>query len=366
MLPSSCNVCNILIKAGKTKEPLSDLKGVPVEILSAVYPDIYKSEFKEEKPENVTYSLPFGSELVLMASGGLGSTASLWKILSSGRDCKVLFVEGMYDKLLESTRKKFIKELMTEGRGNNGNPLADGSIEEGLQTWLDSVIAPVNAHLLPRKARIILLSILAYEKFQSAISLVWGATFDCLDVFRALIPWKIQHVLPFSTFDTALFSLSYGEIVTDTLKEKHGVTSRTISPGPMLVSQCLNHVCSCWDNPLDTNEKYQPRKEAIHKPFLAMCGKCNGCQRWLEAAELLYEKVPYIRFGTKESGADDDDHHWSTVSTLEICERRTHIPTEQPTTSARKTKGRPKKSKVESKQESDSEEEEEENKEKVL
>lgn len=365
MLPSSRIICDALIKASQSNQPLPNLQDVMLNILVSVYPEKYTpSKALEisnvEKPENISHTLPFGTNLVVMLSGGLGSTASLWKTISSGRDCKMLFVEGVYSKTLENVKKKFLRELATDARGNNGQPLADGSVEQGFQSWLDSLVAPKTAHLLCRKAKIILLSVMAYEKFNSPempLGLVWGSTFDCSNVYRALKPWNVQHIIPFSNHDTALFALSHGEIVTETLKEKHGVTSRTISPGPMLSLQCLNHVCSCWDNRLDTTQIYEPRTVPMNKPFSAMCTKCDGCKRWYCAANVLYDRIPNIRFGTREVSGEDDDRHWKNIPTLKVGPRRIHVPLDEPKKTLKKTKGRPKKSKLESKQESDTEEE---------
>jgi hypothetical protein len=360
MLPSSSVVCDVLLKAANSITPITNLHGVPVEVLAAVYPEKYQTNIPDEKPDNVSLSLPFGHDLLLLTSGGIGSTASLWKIISSGRDCKLFFAEGLYSKALENVKKKFIKELVTETRGNNGQPLADGSIDSGFQTWLDSSMAPKNAHLLCRKARIVLLTAMAREKFpvssETPISLVWGCTYDCRQVFQALQPWGFQHTIPFITHDTALFALSHGEVVTDTLKEKHGVTSRTISPGPMLVPQCLNQVCSCWDHASDTDQAFAPRTELIHKPFLAMCGDCHGCKRWYEAANVLYEKFPHIRFGTKDYGNGDDDRYWENIPSMEKAPKRVFISSEEPKKSMKKAKGRPKKTK-EVKDTSDTEDE---------
>jgi hypothetical protein len=305
-----------------------------------------------------------------MLSGGLGSTASLWRILTSGKECKILFAENMFSKNLETTRRKFIKDLMLDGKASNGVPLATGSKEEGYKTWISSLATPRGSNILPRRARITLLTSLAYEyalndpTSSQPLTLVWGSVFDCYDLFEQLKIWNVKHIVPFPNRETALFCLSHGEIVSDTLISRHYVTPREFAPDCMLLYECLNQVCSCWDNNMDTKVIYESRLEDLDKPFLSMCGKCSGCERWYDAVQILRQDMPNIRFGSKSSSGGDEDRNWKTCATMKELPRRSfnvadNTPNKTPN---KKTKGRPKKSKI---QVEDIDEEKEENEEEI-
>jgi hypothetical protein len=67
-----------------------------------------------------------------MCSGGLGSIAALWNIISWGRDASILFVEDLFGGELEKVRVNCIKKTMLEARADGGKPLAS---DPPFQTW---------------------------------------------------------------------------------------------------------------------------------------------------------------------------------------------------------------------------------------
>jgi hypothetical protein len=77
-----------------------DIKNVPDQLkylVSFIWPEKFKHEPTSQQPQKeecVKYKLPFGTELLVMLSGGIGSTSALWNVISRGRDAGVLFVEG--------------------------------------------------------------------------------------------------------------------------------------------------------------------------------------------------------------------------------------------------------------------------------
>lgn len=257
MLPSAQTLCDILIKASETL-PL-DLKNVPLELISAVYPEKYAHlvkpiETDDSREQTVFNELPYDTDFVAMFSGGIGSTAALWKLVTSGRDFTLMYIEKMFYPEVEAARTVYVKDMVLEGKLSNGHPFQ----REGNVSLLDSCEAPRNAHLLTRKARVAVIVARVYEHMKlwnvqnqgqsgsQAVAFVWGSVFDCTDVFRAMHNWKVKHVILFPNRETALLCVSHGEVVTDNLRDKHRVPALCYAPGPMLIYQCLNRTCSCW------------------------------------------------------------------------------------------------------------------------
>lgn len=148
MLPSYKIVFDVLISAASSSVPIAH-PGVPDDILAAAYPEIYNTESRVDTPTvssldtpNVKSQIPFRSRLAVMASGGIASTAVLWKVLAEDRECKVFYGEHVYQKYpLDTIRRNYVKNMMLLSRAGNGYPLAD--VEESrCITWLETVPVP--------------------------------------------------------------------------------------------------------------------------------------------------------------------------------------------------------------------------------
>lgn len=285
-------------------------------ILSAVFPNTYRpNEEVVTLSQPVIQQLPEDKDLLVLLSGGAGSLASLWRVLSSGREPSVLFVEGCHDGFLEKTRRSCVETVMAEGRNHRGGPLATPD----LKTWLTAVEAPDGMSKLPRKARIVMMVGMVWELLGGLDlpALVWGSMEEGL--LRCLAPWDFTHVVPFPDRTVSLFALAEAEAITDRLCGFHGFEKNTVAPGAMLVKGCTNIVCSCMDNPLDTEEPFVPRtmqESPAPRPFLSMCGRCSGCRPWFDAWTVLCSDIPFIRTGTRQNEKEDDDRRPELLPTV--------------------------------------------------
>lgn len=77
-------------------------------------------------------------------------------------------------------------------------------------------------------------------------------------------------------------------------------------------------------------------------PFLACCGDCEGCSRYIEAAQHLYKDFPLIRFGSKNPNNLDEPRHFSGTTGFKI-ERRICKTKSYKSALKSNQKGRPKK-----------------------
>lgn len=214
------------------------LEGVSAELkplISLIWPEKFEVSLISNSG-SVMDKIPFGADLLVMFSGGVGSTAALWNVISRGRDASVLFVEGGYPAVIEKTRGLCIKKVMLEARGDCGKPLTSDQ-ESGYQTWLSSFRGPKGMSRLCRKARIAVLTATTFEAFGSdgsaLPSLIWGSVFDCIPLLEETARfWPFQHVVMFSDLEKALFSLTEAEAVSEKLKVSHPFGNTLLHCGP--------------------------------------------------------------------------------------------------------------------------------------
>lgn len=144
-LPSSDVLCKVLLNAEKSITPLK-IKKDYLPILQAILPEIYGSKEDLLESTTISNSLSSSSPLVLL-SGGLGSCASLWRVLTYGRDPSIVFVENLFQANLELKRRNCVANIMLESRTCTGNPLIDMTTNK---SWLSSLSSPTDAKKLSR------------------------------------------------------------------------------------------------------------------------------------------------------------------------------------------------------------------------
>jgi hypothetical protein len=294
-IPNSKVLCSVLSKAEQSKTRLN-IKADFLPILQSVLPDIYGNPTFPAH-DTIQTQFPPDKDIVILLSGGLGSCASLWRLLSSGRDPSIVFIEGLFQKPIELKRRECIKNIMLEGRSSTGTPLMDMDTHT---TWLSTLKAPKEAKLLSRKSKIALIISLIWEAYDGngLPSLIWGNVHDSLDVLQSMKSWGFTHVVPFDNDNSFVFCLSEAENISDTLREKYNVYNLILSPSQIMPKQITNLVCSC--------QEFKERNNQIG-PFASMCLKCSGCSRYFDSWKDIVIDVHCIHVGSLK-----DDHRYYT------------------------------------------------------
>jgi len=320
-LPSAKVLCNVLLQAENSKDKLK-IKEAFLPILQAVLPNIY-GDFQVAEYDCLLESFPNNKECVVLCSGGLGSTTSLWRVISSSRDPRIFFVEDLFERELELNRRECIKTIAIESKSSTGYQFID---EQSKKTWINSITIPPSAKNLSRKSRIIIIIASMWEFFNNNENcnlpcLIWGNIQDCKIVLQAMSPWGFTHFIPFPDMSTSLFAFCECENISDRLRELNDIRSDNLAPSQVFPRNVSNIVCSCWSNIKDTEYSFTNRIKDTYSPFLKMCGKCNGCNRYIETWKNLTIVIPTLRLGTRIIENREDHRHYENIKTLKIEEK---------------------------------------------
>lgn len=320
-------------------------------ICSTIWPEKYEKSkvrvqrFSEKKI--LHDQLPFGKDLLLLCSGGLGSVASLWKILANGRDVSILFYENVFKDVdpfnVESNRQNCIEKIAFEARSSSGEPLANS---DSFESWITTAQVPKNISSLCRKARIAILIVKTYEVLRSMGDnkpyVIWGSVGDCRDLFQEMNTiWPLDHVILFDNIEQAIFCLSEARIKSIAMKN-YEREQRVYSLGCRLFEDIFDTVCSCWTDSCDPI-----MISSLPKPFPSMCGDCSGCERYINGFKNLMTIYPGISLSSVPT---NDLRHWKNLKITEHPRRKFSKNTDEPWIKLDKNlkqRGRPKKKKEE-------------------
>jgi hypothetical protein len=307
-------LCEVLLKAQRSDGLLSakEMQGVPAELLQSVFPDKY-GRLKVPETFRIANDVNATEQNVVLFSGGFGSGATLWKLVTRNATKTAVFLENMFPKPVDDARSECVKYVMTLARGTDGSLLVTGNPP---QTMLSTAPAPKDAHLLPRRGRIALCIAVMHSATDPEGAkpvLVWGSVQDCTDVFYAMRDWGLRHACVYPDRVTALYSLSRAIALGHSYYEE--LYEGKLAPGACLPPDTLNNLCSCWQHEADTEVAYLLQPGEKEKPFEACCGSCAGCSRWYAALDRLYVAVPAINV---LPAGTEDDRHFSNIPTARI------------------------------------------------
>lgn len=367
ILPSGQALKEVLGQAENSATPLK-IKSAFRPLLQSILPEKYGNYVPGLKSTVVRNIESLSNKVIVMLSGGLGSTTSLWKVLKSELDFEICHVEGMYDKDLDIRRRKLVARILYDGRRSDGYPLTMN------KNIFFSLNAPNGSHKLSRRSRIaIMISLVRKKLVERGINqdefptLVWGNVSDCIQVFDATQSWGFRHLICTSDSKSCIFTLAEAETISDSVRELYITKECIISPCEILPKNITNKVCSCWSCQLDTKIPYEPRSKIeerdgnIYESFLSMCSRCDGCKRYIDAWKKICIQIPKMRIGSWDLQSRDDHRHFENIPTLLIEKKNNKCFSEFILDRKEiKEKRRGKKKKVEQENEEEDKDEEEE------
>lgn len=324
-LPTAKVLCSVLAKAEASPTKLG-IKSTFLPILQAILPNIYGTA--TSKPfDSIISKIPSNKNAIVMCSGGLGSVSALWRMLSLSQNLRIYHLEGTCDQDLEMTKRECVKSIALDARSCKGFPLVD----DNYKTWIRSLKVPENTKNLSRKSRIAIMIATVCESYGSSELpyLVWGNVQDCKELLQAMEPWGFTHYIPFNDIEDSLFTFCEAENTGDKIRDTYDIASDSLSPSQIFPRNISNLVCSCWENKVDTRVPFMRRslletkeKIKIFRPFLAMCSRCSGCIRYMEAWGKLSFEISSIRVGSRNLENREDHRHFENIPTLKREKKR--------------------------------------------
>jgi len=297
--------------------------------------------------------------VIVLLSGGLGSISSLCKVIKKKLNPSVVYFENSNSEMnLNNARREAVAEVMVESRNFDGLPLADFKDGKWI-SWLNSIEFEKNINQYFKKSSreekvIIMVAklwdiIREYQNDYSNIEkyyLVWGDVRELKEVFKMIsLIWPFIHCCPVQSREEALMEVLLNER-RGKLFESYpwNITREEQAPGYCLPKEITNKICSCWgnhyqekkdireslsslililspeihqkknnENSGDKTEKSRKMKKKI-RPFLNLCGDCEGCLRDYNAWKNIKKWFPFIRPGSMKVLLKDDDRHFQNFN----------------------------------------------------
>lgn len=213
--------------------------------------------------------------VLVMLSGGLGSTAALWWTLKQGYTPWVSFVDGFTPEANRAERQS-VRRLVLGSRNGAGMPICSSNSDP---RWI--TLPYVQQHI-DKAHDLAMLYYSAYEaaKSRQCSRIVWGAVGEEAEVLKSVSEFfnqyggpkgtlLIQSIFPFSSRDEILTELHYAEMVTDKILSQLQPNERVY--GAVLPEKAIEYTHSCAGD---------KKPNWCGTPRLDACQGCQGCKRW--------------------------------------------------------------------------------------
>lgn len=308
MVPSS-------IQEEQGAQPSSVLEQFANLIKGAVVPH----NLPEQAPRTDDSSVP-----VVMFSGGMGSTAVLWRCAYDPNctpivlhctnfdsvECQKLKLEAILQVMSKSTNSDGGPLVSTRGTGSCGTP-------RSASTWLNLFNIP---HKSPaeRKVRLALLivcgALFVDTDYQKCVFLVGPGINEFPSLEKDMYDFfGIRVVSPFSSKCYAL--MCFSEAIAISAKMQVQSQEPQKLAGASLPANLSDIMCSCKTPPPMAVRKNAPLGVF---PIRITCGHCESCKSWYSAWLEACLEIPYIKI------KGYDFRHWENASDLQVLQLKQH------------------------------------------